>query len=125
MVHSLKLQNQMQRSHSQRRIQCIISPIGLPVFSNQHLLQLTQDQKDLFKAYNGAERKALSKSSVLIGTNTQICEGTTAFNTEGVAKKFRRVKIILQFQTRKIWSHKLKPSTKAVFNTIIAYNPNT
>ncbi|KAG5580254.1 hypothetical protein H5410_050881 [Solanum commersonii] len=29
MVHSLKLRNQMQHSHSQRRTQCIISPIGL------------------------------------------------------------------------------------------------
>ncbi|KAG5576678.1 hypothetical protein H5410_056812, partial [Solanum commersonii] len=28
---------------------------GLPVISNQHLLQLTQDQKFLFKACNGAE----------------------------------------------------------------------
>ncbi|KAG5610873.1 hypothetical protein H5410_022154 [Solanum commersonii] len=31
---------------------------GLPVFSNQHLFQLTQDQKGLFKACNGVECKA-------------------------------------------------------------------
>ncbi|KAG5586025.1 hypothetical protein H5410_046459, partial [Solanum commersonii] len=45
---------------SQRRIQCIISPIGLPVFSNQHLLQLTQDQESLFKACNGLSAKVWS-----------------------------------------------------------------
>ncbi|KAG5631209.1 hypothetical protein H5410_002926 [Solanum commersonii] len=33
------------------------SPIGLPVFSNRHLLQLTQDRKGLFKACNGIECK--------------------------------------------------------------------
>ncbi|KAG5571973.1 hypothetical protein H5410_061739 [Solanum commersonii] len=49
----------MQRSHSQRRTQCIISPIGLPVFSNQHLFQLTHDQKGLLKACNGAECKGV------------------------------------------------------------------
>ncbi|KAG5612204.1 hypothetical protein H5410_023485, partial [Solanum commersonii] len=30
---------------------------GLPVFSDQHLLQLTQDQEGLFKARNAAECK--------------------------------------------------------------------
>ncbi|KAG5570980.1 hypothetical protein H5410_060746 [Solanum commersonii] len=49
----------MQRSHSQRRTQCITSPICLPVFSNQHLFQLTQDQEGLFKACNGAECKGV------------------------------------------------------------------
>ena len=34
---------------------CMTSPIGLPLFSNQHSLQLTQDYKGLFKACNGAE----------------------------------------------------------------------
>ncbi|KAG5620396.1 hypothetical protein H5410_005614 [Solanum commersonii] len=53
----LKFRNQDQHSHSQRYTQCMISPIGLPVFSNQHLFQLTQDQKGLFKACNGAECK--------------------------------------------------------------------
>ncbi|KAG5614957.1 hypothetical protein H5410_014781, partial [Solanum commersonii] len=57
MVYNLKFRNQMQHSHSQRRTQCIISPISLPVFSNQYLLQLTQDQKGLFKACNGVECK--------------------------------------------------------------------
>ena len=54
MVCNLKFQNQMQRSLSWRRAQCMLSHIGLPVFSNQHLFQLTQDQKGLFKACNGA-----------------------------------------------------------------------
>ncbi|KAG5589896.1 hypothetical protein H5410_040410 [Solanum commersonii] len=47
----------MQRSLSQRRTQYMLSPIGLPVFSNQQLFQLTQDQKGVFKACNGAECK--------------------------------------------------------------------
>ena len=55
----LKLWNQMQRSLSQGRRQRMISPIGLPVFSGQHLFQLTQDQKGLFKACNGAECKCM------------------------------------------------------------------
>ncbi|KAG5615806.1 hypothetical protein H5410_015630 [Solanum commersonii] len=47
----------MQCSLSQRRTQCMLSPIGLPVFSNQHLFQFTKDQKGFFKACNGAECK--------------------------------------------------------------------
>ncbi|KAG5585082.1 hypothetical protein H5410_045516 [Solanum commersonii] len=54
---STKFRNQMQRSLSQRRTQYMLSPIGLPVFSNQQLFQLTQDQKGLFKACNGAKCK--------------------------------------------------------------------
>jgi len=38
---------------------CMTSPIGLPLFSNQHSFQLTQDQKGLFKACNGAECKGM------------------------------------------------------------------
>ncbi|KAG5571570.1 hypothetical protein H5410_061336, partial [Solanum commersonii] len=34
-----------------------VSPIALPLFSNQPSLQLTQDQKGLYKACNGAECK--------------------------------------------------------------------
>ncbi|KAG5631367.1 hypothetical protein H5410_003084 [Solanum commersonii] len=40
--------------------QCIISPIGLPVFSNQHFHQLTQHLKGLFKASNGVEFKSIA-----------------------------------------------------------------
>ena len=58
-IINLKFRNQIQRSHSQRWTQCMLSPIGLPVFSNQHLLQLTQDQKGLLKAYNGVECKGV------------------------------------------------------------------
>ncbi|KAG5590368.1 hypothetical protein H5410_040882, partial [Solanum commersonii] len=36
---------------------CMTSPIGLPLFSNKHLFQLTQDQKGLFKVCNGADCK--------------------------------------------------------------------
>ncbi|KAG5572237.1 hypothetical protein H5410_062003, partial [Solanum commersonii] len=50
----------MQRSLSQGRTQCIFSPIGLPVFSDQLLFQLSQDQKGLFKACNGAECKVMT-----------------------------------------------------------------
>ncbi|KAG5590022.1 hypothetical protein H5410_040536 [Solanum commersonii] len=50
----------MQRSLSQKRTPCMFSPIGLPVFSNQHLFQFTQDQKGLFKASNGVECKDLT-----------------------------------------------------------------
>ncbi|KAG5610579.1 hypothetical protein H5410_021860 [Solanum commersonii] len=57
----LKFRNQMQYSLSQRKTQCILSPIGLPVFSNQQLFQLTQDQKGLFKACNGAECKMIGR----------------------------------------------------------------
>ncbi|KAG5590882.1 hypothetical protein H5410_041396, partial [Solanum commersonii] len=52
-----KLRNQIQRSHSQRCTQCMTSPIGLPIFSNQPLFQLTQDQKGIYKACNRAECK--------------------------------------------------------------------
>ncbi|KAG5631248.1 hypothetical protein H5410_002965 [Solanum commersonii] len=38
---------------------CMTSPIGLPLFSNQHSFQLNQDQKGLFKACNGAECKGM------------------------------------------------------------------
>ena len=38
---------------------CMTPPIGLPLFSNQHLFQLTQDQKGLFKACNRAECKGI------------------------------------------------------------------
>ncbi|KAG5615040.1 hypothetical protein H5410_014864 [Solanum commersonii] len=37
--------NQTQRSHSQRRTERMLSPIGLPVFLNRQLFQLTQDKK--------------------------------------------------------------------------------
>ncbi|KAG5585775.1 hypothetical protein H5410_046209 [Solanum commersonii] len=36
-LSSTKIRNQMQRSHSKRRTQCMLSPIALPIFSNQHL----------------------------------------------------------------------------------------
>ncbi len=58
-VNQFKIRNQMQRSHSKRGTQCMFSPIGLPLFSNQHLFQLTQDQKGLFKACNRAECKGM------------------------------------------------------------------
>uniref|UniRef100_M1DUY4 Uncharacterized protein n=1 Tax=Solanum tuberosum TaxID=4113 RepID=M1DUY4_SOLTU len=38
---------------------CMSSPIGLPLFSNQHSFQLTQDHKGLFKACNGDECKGI------------------------------------------------------------------
>ncbi|KAG5605877.1 hypothetical protein H5410_027369, partial [Solanum commersonii] len=48
----------------------MLSPIGFPVFSNQHLLRLTQDQKGLLKACNGVECKGMSqrdaKSSYIV-----------------------------------------------------------
>ena len=59
MVHSLKLRNQMQHSLSQGRAQCMLSPIGLPLFSSKHSFQLTQDQKGLFKSCNGDECKGM------------------------------------------------------------------
>ncbi|KAG5631099.1 hypothetical protein H5410_002816 [Solanum commersonii] len=55
----------MQRSLSQRRTQCMLSIIGLPIFSNQQLFQLTQDVKGPFKACNGPECKAFSHSELL------------------------------------------------------------
>ncbi|KAG5585259.1 hypothetical protein H5410_045693 [Solanum commersonii] len=36
----------------------MLSPIGLPEFSNRHSFQLTQDQKGLSKDCNGAECKS-------------------------------------------------------------------
>ncbi|KAG5585583.1 hypothetical protein H5410_046017 [Solanum commersonii] len=53
----------MEHSLSQRRTQCMLSPIDLPVFSNRHLLQLTQDQKGLFKACKRAECKGVPSFS--------------------------------------------------------------
>ncbi|KAG5595949.1 hypothetical protein H5410_037181 [Solanum commersonii] len=58
-VNQFKIRNQMQRSHSKRETQCILSPIGLPLFSNRLLIRLTQDQKGLSKACNGAECKGI------------------------------------------------------------------
>ncbi|KAG5606200.1 hypothetical protein H5410_027692 [Solanum commersonii] len=71
-------QNQMQCSHSQRRTQCMLSPTGLPIFSNRQLFQLTQDQKGLFKACNVAGCKVVKKSVVkvysaqLVGINDEL-----------------------------------------------------
>ncbi|KAG5590606.1 hypothetical protein H5410_041120 [Solanum commersonii] len=62
-----KFWNQMQRSLSQRRTQYMLSPIGFPVFSNQQLFQLTQDQKGIFKGCNGAECKGLKQYSIWLG----------------------------------------------------------
>lgn len=56
---NLGLQNQFQRSHSQEWTQCMISLIGLPIFSGQPLSQLTQDHKGLSKACNGDECKGM------------------------------------------------------------------
>ncbi|KAG5576604.1 hypothetical protein H5410_056738 [Solanum commersonii] len=67
-----KFRNQMQRSLSQRRTQCMLSLIGLLVFSNQHLFQLTQNQKDLYKACNGAECKGM----VFIVFENLYCNGS-------------------------------------------------
>ncbi|KAG5580400.1 hypothetical protein H5410_051027 [Solanum commersonii] len=58
-VNHIKLRNQMQHSHSKRITQCVLSPICLIVFSNQHLFQLTQDQKGLYKACNGVGCKGM------------------------------------------------------------------
>ncbi|KAG5581489.1 hypothetical protein H5410_052116, partial [Solanum commersonii] len=56
-ISQLKIKNQIQRSHSKRGTQCMLSPIGLPLFSNRLSIRLTQDQKGLSKACNGAECK--------------------------------------------------------------------
>ncbi|KAG5630623.1 hypothetical protein H5410_002340 [Solanum commersonii] len=59
--HSQKISHQVKipESHTPLTLTkmntCITSPIGLPLFSNQHLFQLTQDHKGLFKACNGVE----------------------------------------------------------------------
>ncbi|KAG5610377.1 hypothetical protein H5410_021658 [Solanum commersonii] len=67
---STKFQNQMQHSLSQGRTQCILSAIGLPVFSDQHLFQLTQDIKGLFKACNRAECKGKAQGVFKNGSHT-------------------------------------------------------
>ncbi|KAG5585739.1 hypothetical protein H5410_046173, partial [Solanum commersonii] len=51
-IINLRFRNQIQRSFLQRGTQCILSPIGLPLFFGQHSFQLSQDQKGLSKAYN-------------------------------------------------------------------------
>uniref|UniRef100_A0A0V0GL24 Putative ovule protein n=1 Tax=Solanum chacoense TaxID=4108 RepID=A0A0V0GL24_SOLCH len=58
-VNQFKIRNQMQCSHSKRGTQCMFSPIGLPLFSNQLSIRLTQDQKGLSKACNGDECKGM------------------------------------------------------------------
>ncbi|KAG5571874.1 hypothetical protein H5410_061640, partial [Solanum commersonii] len=42
-----------------RRTLCMLSPIGLLVFSNRHLFQLILDKNSLYKAFNGAECKCM------------------------------------------------------------------
>ncbi|KAG5595816.1 hypothetical protein H5410_037048, partial [Solanum commersonii] len=44
-------------SLKKRETQCMFSPIGLPLFSNRLSIRLTQDQKDISKAYNGDKCK--------------------------------------------------------------------
>ncbi|KAG5631638.1 hypothetical protein H5410_003355 [Solanum commersonii] len=62
------------------------SPIGLPIFSNQHLLQLTQDQKGLFKACNEAECKVVKKcaakdhSTQLVHRRSALWSASSPFN---------------------------------------------
>ncbi|KAG5614511.1 hypothetical protein H5410_014335 [Solanum commersonii] len=58
-VNQFKIRNQMQRSHSKRGTQCMLSPICLPLFSNRLLIRLTQDKKGLSKAFNEVECKML------------------------------------------------------------------
>ena len=53
------LQNQLQSSHWQRWTQFTTSLVVLPVFFNQPMFYLTQDQKGLFKACSGAECNGL------------------------------------------------------------------
>ncbi|KAG5571375.1 hypothetical protein H5410_061141, partial [Solanum commersonii] len=60
-VNQLKIRNQMLCSHSKRGIQCMFSPIGLPLSPNRLSTRLTQDQKGLSKDCNGDEGH-LSKS---------------------------------------------------------------
>ncbi|KAG5610918.1 hypothetical protein H5410_022199 [Solanum commersonii] len=43
--------------------------IGLPVFSNQHLFQLTQDKKGIFKVCSGAECKDAKSSCIVYATS--------------------------------------------------------
>ncbi|KAG5599291.1 hypothetical protein H5410_030661 [Solanum commersonii] len=61
MFNNLKFRNQMQCSLSQGRTQWMLSLIGLPVFSNQHLFRLTQDQKGFSKACNGLKCKVTTR----------------------------------------------------------------
>ena len=56
-VKQFKIRNQILRSHSKRGTQCMFSPIYLPLFSNWLSIQLSQGQKGLSKACNGAECK--------------------------------------------------------------------
>ena len=56
-VNQFKIRNQMQRSHSKRGTQCMSSPIGLPVFSNQHDIKLNQDHKGLSRLVMGLRVK--------------------------------------------------------------------
>ncbi|KAG5585854.1 hypothetical protein H5410_046288, partial [Solanum commersonii] len=55
--HNKVLESNATLTFSKRRTLCMSSPIGLPVFSNRHFFQLTQDKKGLYKACNGAECK--------------------------------------------------------------------
>ncbi|KAG5615168.1 hypothetical protein H5410_014992 [Solanum commersonii] len=52
-LNQFKIRNQMQRSHLKRGTQCIFSPIGMLLFSNQSSVRLTQGQKGLSKTCNG------------------------------------------------------------------------
>ncbi|KAG5591149.1 hypothetical protein H5410_041663 [Solanum commersonii] len=63
-VNQFKIRNPMQHSHSKRGTQCMLLPLGLPLFSNRLSIQFTQDQKGLSKACNGDECKGSGSSKV-------------------------------------------------------------
>ncbi|KAG5572221.1 hypothetical protein H5410_061987 [Solanum commersonii] len=67
---------------------CMTSLICLPLFSNQHSFQLTQDNKGLFKACNGVECKEATSSIVsspVVAEGTSAQTGTFALRSSGVS----------------------------------------
>ena len=57
--YSHKIAQKFKVSESYKTLTCMIPPISLPLFSNQHFIQLTKDNKGLLEAYSRVECKCM------------------------------------------------------------------
>ena len=57
--YSHKIAQKFKVSEPHKTLTCMIPPISLPLFSNQHFIQLTKDNKGLLEAYSRVECKCM------------------------------------------------------------------
>ena len=52
-INEFKIKNHEGTSNSQRGLECMILPIGLPRFSDEHTIRIIQDHKSLSRLETG------------------------------------------------------------------------